>query len=434
MTVLIEQLSTQDCDFESRLSKLLSRAIRFDPDVDAKVSEILNRVRVDGDEALVELTGKYDGYFVDNAACLEIDQQRCEQAASVIEDALAVALNEAAERIRVFHEKQLERSWSFEEPDGSLYGQKVTALQSVGVYVPGGLAAYPSSVLMTVIPAKVAGVKQVVMTVPAPGGQLNDAVLAAANIVGVDRVFAIGGAQAIGALAYGTETVPRVDKIVGPGNAWVAAAKRQVFGHVGIDMVAGPSEVVVACDDKEKAKWAAMDLFAQAEHDEDAQAILLSESREVIQAVRSAMVQMLPDMERKQIIAKSLSEHGALIHVRDRSELAEIIDRIAPEHLELMINDPMAVAQKVCNAGAIFIGAYSTEVLGDYCAGPNHVLPTSGSARFSSPLGVYDYLKRTSIVACSPSGGRQLAKTASVLARAEQLTAHAASAEFRLDE
>lgn len=434
MTLKIKQFSTQDSDFETRFAEALSRATQFDAGVDAKVRDILDQVRLRGDEALMELTAKYDGYFVKAADELEIDEDRIQRAGERIEPTVDDALRKASDRIRAFHERQLEQTWSFEEPDGSVYGQKISPLRSVGIYVPGGQAAYPSSVLMTAIPAKVAGVSQVVMTVPAPGGQIRDSILAAARIVGVDRVFALGGAQAIGALAFGTETVPRVDKIVGPGNAWVSAAKRQVFGYVGIDMVAGPSEVVVACDDPDNARWAAMDLFAQAEHDEDAQAILLSDSSDVIEKVKSEMARMLPAMERKRIIARSLAEHGALIEVRDRHELIEVIDRIAPEHLELMVEDPMTLAKFVRNAGAIFVGSYSTEVLGDYCAGPNHVLPTSGSARFTSPLGVYDYLKRTSIIACSPSGGRRLAKTASVLAREEQLSAHAASAEFRLDE
>ena len=363
---------------------------------------------------------------------MELDREQLKAAASEIGSEVREALDTAARRIRDFHVRQVEQSWNFEDDDGSLYGHRLNPISRVGVYAPGGQAAYPSSVLMSAVPAKVAGVSEVVVTAPAPNGEIKKSVLAAAYIAGIERMFTVGGAQAIAALAFGTRTIPRVDKIVGPGNAWVSAAKRQVFGHVGIDLVAGPSEVVVVCDDTANARWVAMDLFAQAEHAEDTQSVLVSTSRQKMNEVHQRMQELLPGLERRDIIAKAIAGQGAMVKVRDRDEMIDVVDRLAPEHLELMIENPMEIAEQVRNAGAIFVGPYSAEVLGDYCAGPNHVLPTSGSARFSSPLGVYDFMKRTSIIACTAQGSRHLASTASVLAREEQLTAHARSAEYRL--
>ncbi len=427
----LRRLSSADPNFAAEFERLLSRASEFDPQIESAVSEIIAAVRSRGDAAVLEMTAKFDQHRVATAAALEILPQQVRQARQRIAPELLDALAAAAQRIQSYHARQLDNSWSYTESDGSVYGQNIRPIEKVGIYIPGGQASYPSSVLMTAIPAKVAGVSEVAMVVPAPQGKVRDAVIAAADIAGVDRIFAIGGAQAIAALAFGTETIPRVDKIVGPGSAWVSAAKRQVFGHVGIDLIAGPSEVVVACDAGVNAQWAAMDLFAQAEHDVNAQSILLSDSSAAIARVQAAIEALLPPLERRLIIAESLASHGALIEVRDRAEMLELIDQIAPEHLELMLDDAMDMAQRVSNAGAIFVGPYSAEVLGDYCAGPNHVLPTSGSARFSSPLGVYDYLKRTSIIACSPQGARQLASTAQVLACEEQLTAHAQAARHR---
>lgn len=431
MNLEIRQLSTSDSQFEDEFSEVLERGVEFTYETDQTVAEIISRVRNEGDDAVLELTQRFDSSDADSMTDLEIDADELESAALRIDPELRDAMIEAADRIRRFHKRQVEQSWVYEEETGSRLGQKLTAIETVGIYVPGGQAAYPSSVLMTALPARVAGVNEIIMTVPAPSGEIKDSVLAAAHIAGVDRVFTIGGAQAVAALAFGTRTVPKVDKIVGPGNAWVSSAKRQVFGYVGIDIVAGPSEVVVVCDENTNAEWAAMDMFAQAEHDDDAQSILLSLSQDKLDEVRNCMQTMLPNMERSHIIAKSLANNGALVHVCNREELVDVIDRVAPEHLGLMVEDAEEIAQSVRNAGAIFIGPDSPEVLGDYCAGPNHVLPTSGSARFSSPLGVYDFMKRTSIIHCSREGSRMLAKTASVLAQEEQLTAHARSAEYR---
>ncbi len=342
------------------------------------------------------------------------------------------ALQQAATRITDYHSREVSQSWQFEEANGNILGQKITALDRVGVYVPGGKAAYPSSVLMTVIPARVAGVGEVVMTVPTPRGEVNEVVLAAAALAGVDRVFTIGGAQAIAALAYGTTTVPAVDKIVGPGNIYVATAKKLVFGKVGIDMIAGPSEVVVICDDQADPDWVAMDLFAQAEHDELAQSIAITNSREMAVAIEASIEKLLPQMERQQIISKALDQQGAVIVVDSLDQAVQVSNRIAPEHLELMVEDAESLLYQIRHAGAIFIGRYSAESLGDYCAGPNHVLPTAGTARFSSPLGVYDFQKRSSLIHCSASGGHELAAIASKLARCEGLTGHARSAEYRL--
>ena len=363
----------------------MSRGSEFNPGVDHTVRRIIENVRSRGDEALLEYTREYDQNHAKSLSELEIHSQELKNAANRIQPEVLEAIQFAASRVRKFHERQIETSWTYEEDDGSQYGQQLTPIEKVGVYVPGGRAAYPSSVLMTAVPAKIAGVSQIVMTVPAPEGNIGDSVLAAAHVAGVDRVFAIGGAQAIAALAFGTETVPRVDKIVGPGNAWVSAAKRQVFGHVGIDLIAGPSEVVVVCDDSADANWVAMDLFAQAEHDQDAQSILICTNYGKIEEVRKAHAGRTSGNGKKGfIIARALAKQGALIHVRSQEELIQLVNRLAPEHLELMVENPSALVGKIRNAGAIFVGCHSAEVLGDYCAGPNHVLPTSGAARFSS--------------------------------------------------
>ena len=366
------------------------------------------------------------------AADLEIPADRLQEARAALPSAQHVALITAAARIRAYAERQKLASWRFTEADGTVLGQQITPLDRVGLYVPGGKAAYPSSVLMNAIPAKVAGVPEIVMVAPAPGGELNELVLAAAAVAGVDRIFSIGGAQAVAALAYGTATVPRVDKIVGPGNIYVAAAKRQVFGTVGIDMIAGPSEILVVCDGLTDPDWIAMDLFSQAEHDEDAQPILISPDAAFLERVQEAVVRLLPDMARREIIAASLNRRAALIQVRDLGEAAQVVNFIAPEHLELSVERPEELLPLIRHAGAIFMGRYTAEALGDYCAGPNHVLPTSRTARFSSPLGVYDFQKRTSLIHCSPAGAATLGRTAAVLARGEGLTAHARSAELRV--
>ena len=418
-------------DFESRLEALLATIAEPDAATDAQVAVILQAVRARGDAALIEYTKKFDGGDVD-AGSLEVAPARIASAAREIEPGLLAAMNTAAQRIRSFHERQLQQSWSFDDGEGSQLGQKVTPLDRVGVYVPGGKAAYPSTVLMNVIPARIAGVGQVVMTVPAPNGELNPAVLAAASIAGVDRVFRVGGAQAVAALAWGTETIPAVDKIVGPGNRWVAAAKRRVFGVVGIDMIAGPSEVVVISDGSTDPEWIAADLLAQAEHDEDARAILICTDAAYIERVRAAMDRLLPRMERASIIRSALERNGAFILVEDLAAAAAVANRIAPEHVGLAVADPAALLESIRHAGAIFVGHYTAEVLGDYCAGPNHVLPTGRAARFSSPLGVYDFQKRSSVVTCSAEGAARLAETASVLAEAEGLTAHARAAALRM--
>ena len=430
MKLNIRQFSTLDENFERELQKTLSRGAEFDPEID-QTREIIDQVTSEGDAAVVKLTAKFDQFDVDSAADLEIPADELAAAAERLEPSVLDAIRVAHRRIRDFHERQKEQSWIYADEYGTRLGQQINPIPRVGIYVPGGMAAYPSSVLMTAGPAKVAGVGQVIMTVPAPKGEIKDSVLTAAHVAGVDRVLKIGGAQAVAALAFGTQTIPRVDKIVGPGNAWVSAAKRQVFGYVGIDLVAGPSEVVVVCDQTSNAQWAAMDLFAQSEHDYAAQSILLSTSLDKLNEIRQAIETMLPNMERKEVIAHALAHQGALIYSPNRDDLAALIDRLAPEHLELMLKNPMRLAKRVRNAGAIFVGSHSAEVLGDYCAGPNHVLPTSGSARFGSPLGVYDFIKRTSIIACSVEGSKKLAKTASVLAHEEGLTAHRRSAEFR---
>ena len=428
----IQRLNTADPDFWPRLEALTAWEGVADDAVTATVREILAQVRQQGDAALLDYTRRFDHRDLAEAAELEISAARRQQALDSLPAAQRAALINAAARIRAYAERQKLESWTFTEADGTRLGQQVTPLDRVGLYVPGGKAAYPSSVLMNAIPAKVAGVPDIIMVAPAPGGELNELVLAAAAVAGVDRVFSIGGAQAIAALAYGTASVPRVDKIVGPGNIYVAAAKRQVFGAVGIDMIAGPSEILVVCDGLTDPDWIAMDLFSQAEHDEDAQPILLSPDAAFLQQVAAAIERLLPEMERREIIAASLQRRAALIQVRDLAEAAEVVNFIAPEHLELSVAKPEELLPLIRHAGAIFMGRYTAEALGDYCAGPNHVLPTSRTARFSSPLGVYDFQKRSSLIYCSPDGADALGRMASILARGEGLTAHARSAEARL--
>jgi len=428
----IRRFSTTDSNFDEQLKQLLAFETAQDDSVDEVVAKILKDVKHRGDAAVIEYTNRFDKTSATNLAELEVSQAELQAALTSLPSDQREALQSAADRVRIYHEKQLMASWSYTEADGTLLGQQVTALDRVGLYVPGGKAAYPSSVLMNAIPAKVAGVKELIMVVPTPNGERNQLVFAAAAIAGVNRVFCIGGAQAVGALAYGTETVPQVDKIVGPGNAYVAAAKRRVFGVVGIDMVAGPSEILVICDGKTNPDWVAMDLFSQAEHDELAQAILLSPDADFLNRVSDSIERLVAEMPRKDIITKSLTDRGALIHVRDLDEAATISNYIAPEHLELSIDDPLAFSQKIKHAGAIFMGRDTCEALGDYCAGPNHVLPTSRTARFSSPLGVYDFQKRSSLIMVSSSGAQVLGKVAATLAYGEGLQAHARSAEYRL--
>ncbi len=431
MSGAIARLDSAAPEFGERLAALLASQSETDPEIERRVRSIIAEVRARGDRALLDLCARFDRLELERAADLELGGECIEAAWERIDGAERDALEQAAARIRAYHQHQLERSWSYREADGTLLGQQVTALDRVGLYVPGGKASYPSSVLMNALPAAVAGVGSLVMTVPAPGGELSDLVLAAARVAGVERIFTIGGAQAIAALAYGTETVPRVDKIVGPGNAYVACAKRMVFGAVGIDMIAGPSEILVICDGATPVEWIAMDLFSQAEHDEDARAMLLSPDAGFLDAVERAIERLLPGMERAPIIARALAARGALVRVRDLAEACELANRIAPEHLELSVADPEALLARIRHAGAIFLGRHTAEALGDYCAGPNHVLPTARSARFSSPLGVYDFQKRTSLIGCSPAGARTLGRLASLLARGELLTAHARSAELR---
>ena len=432
MPETILRLDSSSADFDERLQALLAWDNDERPDIIEAVREILRNVKRRGDAALVEYTNRFDRRELANARDLEIENFKA--SAKGIAPELKVALERAAERVRAYHEKQKSESWNYNEDDGTVLGQQVRPLDRVGIYVPGGKAAYPSTVLMNAIPAKVAGVGEIVMVVPAPDGKLEPVVLAAASIAGVDRIFTIGGAQAIAALAFGTATVPSVDKIVGPGNVYVAAAKSMVFGRVGIDMIAGPSEILIICDGKTEPDWIAMDLFSQAEHDEQAQAILLSPDRSFLGAVESSIQQLLPQMERQAIISKALAARGALIRVSDIEQAVSIANRIAPEHLELSIAEPHRWLEQVRHAGAIFLGRYTAEVLGDYCAGPNHVLPTSGTARFSSPLGVYDFQKRSSVIECSADAAARLGKVASVLAHGEGLTAHARSAEYRMGD
>ncbi|BAZ93439.1 histidinol dehydrogenase [Thiohalobacter thiocyanaticus] len=430
--VEIKQLSTQDADFWPQLDALLAWEGVSDDAVNTTVRGILRDVRQRGDAALVEYTNRFDRMQAAGMAELELPSDALQAALERIPAERRAALETAAGRIRAYAEHQKLESWSYTEADGTVLGQKVTPMDRVGLYVPGGKAAYPSSVLMNAIPAKVAGVRELIMVVPTPAGERNDLVLAAAAIAGVDRVFTLGGAQAVAALAFGTETVPQVDKIVGPGNIYVATAKGMVFGAVGIDMIAGPSEILVICDGQTDPDWIAMDLFSQAEHDEDAQAILISPDADFLERVRESIAKLLPEMGRADIIRTSLGSRGALIQVRDLDEAARVADYIAPEHLELSVADPQALAENIHHAGAIFMGRYTAEALGDYCAGPNHVLPTSRTARFSSPLGVYDFQKRSSIIYCSAEGASALGQTAAELAAGEGLSAHARSAAYRV--
>ena len=432
----ISILDTRQAEFELAFERLLDRrgGSSTSSQIADTVKSIIDSVRRDGDRALIDLTRSFDHLEVSEGAALELPRSRLDAARDALAPELTAALKSAHGRIASYHERQREQGFEFEDDDGTTLGQRVSPIRRCGIYVPGGLAAYPSSVLMTAVPARVAGVEDVIMVVPTPNGAVNDAVLAAALLAGVDRVFTIGGAQAVAALAYGTETVPAVDKIVGPGNAYVAEAKRQVFGDVGIDMIAGPSEVLIIADDSADARWIATDMFAQAEHDTEAQSILVTDSDDVLAGVARAIDDQQASMARADIIAESLANHGALIRVRNLAEAAAISDRVAPEHLEIMTRDADDVMRQVSHAGAIFVGRHSAEVLGDYCAGPSHVLPTSGTARFSSPLGVYDFQKRTSIIRASRKGAKKLAQTASVIATAEGLDAHAQSARLRLDQ
>ncbi|NRP09484.1 MULTISPECIES: histidinol dehydrogenase [unclassified Marinobacterium] len=434
MTSQVKRLKSSQADFDQQLDAMLAWESVSDKAVNERVDDIIAQVRAMGDEAVVELTNRFDRTSVSEISQLEMSKARLQQALEAISPEQRNALEVAADRVRSYHERQLSHSWQYEEADGTLLGQKVTPMDRVGIYVPGGKAAYPSSVLMNAMPAKVAGVEEIIMVVPTPDGVINEMVLAAAAIAGVDRVFTIGGAQAVAALAYGTQTVPRVDKIVGPGNIYVATAKRAVFGAVGIDMIAGPSEILVICDGKTDPDWVAMDLFSQAEHDEDAQPILIATDAAYIDRVEQSIAKLLPTLEREQIISASLADRALLIEVADLDEAAALSNRIAPEHLELSVEDPVALTEKIKHAGAIFMGRYTAEALGDYCAGPNHVLPTSGTARFSSPLGVYDFQKRSSLIMFSAEGASEMGKVASVLARGEGLTAHARSAEYRIKD
>jgi histidinol dehydrogenase len=429
---IVRRLATSDSNFEVELRRLLAVDTAQDPAIDETVAAILADVRARGDAALLEYTRRFDRIDIRSAAALEVPPSALDSALASLVPAQRDALETAAQRVRVFHEKQLLHSWRYTEADGTELGQRVTPLDRVGIYVPGGKAAYPSSVIMNAVPARVAGVGEIAMAVPTPGGERNALVLAAARLCGVDRVFAIGGAQAIAALAYGTETIAPVDKIVGPGNAYVAAAKRRVFGVVGIDMIAGPSEVVVVCDGKTDPAWIAMDLFAQAEHDEQAQSILLTPDAAFLDTVASSIARDIERMPRREVIRAALARRGALIRVRDLDEACALVNRMAPEHLELSVAEPEPLLAGIRHAGAIFVGRFASEALGDYCAGPNHVLPTSRTARFSSPLGVYDFQKRSSVIRVSAAGAQRLGAIAAELARGEGLPAHAASAECRM--
>jgi histidinol dehydrogenase len=430
----IKQLDATQADFWPQLETLLDWEGVSDDKVTTIVREILEAVKTRGDAAVIEYSRRFDRVQAETMADLEISMDRAKASLDKIPQPQREALEAAAERVRQYHEHQKQDSWHYTEADGTVLGQQVKPLDRAGLYVPGGKAAYPSSVLMNAIPAKVAGVEELIMVVPTPDDEVNELVLAAAAVAGVDRIFAIGGAQAVAALAYGTETIPQVDKIVGPGNIFVATAKGMVFGTVGIDMIAGPSEILVICDGKTDPDWIAMDLFSQAEHDEDAQSILISQDADFLQQVKASIDKLLPTMERKDIITTSLSNRAAMIQVDDLDKAVEVANFIAAEHLELSVDEPMAMAEKIRHAGAIFLGRHTPEALGDYCAGPNHVLPTSRTARFSSPLGVYDFQKRSSLIQVSEQGAQQLGKVASVLARGESLTAHARSAEYRLKD
>ena len=426
----MKYLDTSSSDFKKSLSSQIKSNSEPNDEISMVVSEIVKDIRDRGDEALLEYTNQYDRLSA-QLKNLEITKSEIDAALSRISDSMRESLENAIKRIRSFHEKQKQETWTYTDEDGNTLGQRITSIERVGVYVPGGKAAYPSSVLMNVIPAQVAGVQEIIMVVPTPDGERNDLVLASAAILGVNKIFSIGGAQAIAALAFGTKLIPKVDKIVGPGNMFVAAAKRQVFGFVGIDMIAGPSEVVIIADENANADWVAMDLLAQAEHDEEASAILISPNANVIKSVEKSIEKFLPQMERAEIIQASLNNNGLIIKTKDFTQAVEIVNIIAPEHLELAVIDPEILLEDIKHAGAIFMGNYSAESIGDYCAGPNHVLPTSHTARFSSPLGVYDFQKKTSLIKCDGNSVSEIAKVASILAHGEGLTAHARSAEFR---
>ena len=428
----IKRLCSSEVGFDESLKKLVAWDDELDVSVHSTVKEILKNVKVQGDDALIQYTQTFDGLNINNAEALEVPQARLQQALESLSEDERSALEISAKRVFDYHQLQKQDSWDFKEDNGTVLGQRIQPIERAGLYVPGGKASYPSSVLMNAIPAKVAGVQEIVMVVPTPKGEINELVFAAAAIVGVDRVFTVGGAQAVAALAYGTQTIPKVDKIVGPGNIYVATAKREVFGVVGIDMIAGPSEILVVCDGKTDPDWIAMDLFSQAEHDENAQAILISPDKVFLSQVEESFQKLLPTMEREAIIRTSLESRAAFIVVKDLDDAARVSNLIAPEHLELSVENPEILLEKITHAGAIFMGRHTAEALGDYCAGPNHVLPTSGTARFSSPLGVYDFQKRSSVLYFSEEGASEMGKVASILARGEGLTAHARSAEYRI--
>jgi len=430
----IRVLNTNDPIFDDTFLQISNPEIAESEAVDKIVDEIIRAVIDDGDDALLEYTNRFDGRNCRYVRDLIVTHDDLEHAKMKVEPNILEALELAAKRIETYHQRQVQKSWQYREKDGNLLGQKITAIERVGVYVPGGKASYPSSVLMNVIPARIAGVNEIIMVVPAPKGEVNPSVLAAAALVGVEEVWTIGGAQAVAGLAYGTQSLRKVDKIVGPGNIYVASAKRKLFGKVGLDMVAGPSEIVIICDGGTNPDWIAMDLFSQAEHDENAQAVLLSWDESFIKQVYASILKLLPSMERKEIIEKSFFNRGALIKVKDSDEAVALCNKMAPEHLELSVSEPEILLAQICHAGAIFLGRNSPEALGDYCAGPNHVLPTSATARFSSPLGVYDFQKRSSVISCTSAGANFLGRIASTLARSESLEAHARSAEYRIDD
>lgn len=431
-TPLIKRLSTSDGDFLPTLDKLIAWNTVSDANIEERVAKIIQQVRANGDQTLIDFSNQFDRRSVNSIEQLCVDSTQLEAALANIDTETRTALETAAQRISDYHQHQTQDSWQYQEPNGTMLGQRVTPLERVGLYVPGGKASYPSSVLMSCIPARIAGVEEVIMAVPAPDDELNPIVLAAAAIAGVDKVYTVGGAQAVAAMAYGTQSIPKVDKIVGPGNIYVATAKRMVFGAVGLDMVAGPTEILIICDGKTDPDWIAMDLFSQAEHDENAQSILISWDASHLDAVYQSIAKLLPEMERKDIIAQSLANRGALIEVAGKEEAIMLSNRIAPEHLELSVDDPESWLSEIRHAGAIFMGRHTAEAVGDYSAGPSHVLPTSATARFSSPLSVYDFQKRSSLIYCSPEGASELGKVASVLGRGEDLTAHAKSAEYRI--
>jgi histidinol dehydrogenase len=431
--LMINKLSSEDQNFTTQLKSLTSWDNSSNEVINSKVKKIIDDVIKNGDQSVLDFTQEFDSVDAISLSELVISKERLKKSFDNLDVEQKTALLIAADRIKSYHQKQIQESWQYTENDGTVLGQKIIPLERAGLYVPGGKAAYPSSVLMNAIPAKVAGVEELVMVVPTPKGLINELVLAAAYVAEIDLVFTIGGAQAIAALAYGTETIPKVDKIVGPGNIYVATAKRHVFGQVGIDMIAGPSEILIICDGSTNPDWIAMDLFSQAEHDEDAQAILLCPDKGFISQVEESIIKLLPSMDREEIIRTSLKNRGALILTKDIAEAIQISNSIAPEHLELSVKNPEGIVDEIKNAGAIFMGKYSSEALGDYCAGTNHVLPTSGTARFSSPLGVYDFTKRSSIVMASKDGANKLGKTASTLAYGEGLQAHALSALYRTD-